>query len=156
MFVVNSTLSNSFSAKTQTTTRSTAATITKPQAHNLGVVSKCTLTGMVKNFNVLGRSYCVVDKGNYPYPVAFGICKVLNARLPLPRNKNEADEFLKISSAWTHVDARNPKKTANKAEWIDAEGKPLGNRPVYARGQHYSIQNLYFYTLIGPCKNLNL
>ena len=33
-----------------------------------------------------------------------------------------------------HVDARNPKKTANKAEWVDAENKPLGDRPVYPRG----------------------
>ena len=34
----------------------------------------------------------------------------------------------------THVDARNPKKTSNKAEWVDAEGKPFGNRPVYLWG----------------------
>ena len=43
-------------------------------------------------------------------------------------------EFLKISNEWTHVDARNPKKTDNKTEWVDAEGKPLGNRPVYLKG----------------------
>ena len=93
------------------------------------------MSGAVKNINVDGRSYCVVDHGNKKYPEAFEFCKKLNARLPLPRNKQEAAEFLKISSSFTHVDARNPKKTANKAEWVDAEGKPLGNRPVYLWGQ---------------------
>ena len=66
--------------------------------------------------------------------MAFDTCKQLNARLPLPRNQLELDEFRKISGKfWTHVDARNPKKTSDKALWIDAEGKPLGNRPVYLR-----------------------
>ena len=73
--------------------------------------------------------------GKNTHSAAVEVCKNLNARLPLPRNKQEADEFLKISPSWTHVDARNPKKTSIKAEWVDAEGKPLGNRPVYLRGQ---------------------
>ena len=34
---------------------------------------------------------------------------------------------------WINVDARNPKKTNKKSEWVDAEGKPLGNRAVYLR-----------------------
>ena len=93
------------------------------------------MTGVVKNINVDGRSYCVVDHGDKKHPEAFAFCKNLNARLPLPRNKQEADEFLKISPFWTHVDARNPKQTSNRAEWVDAENKPLGNRPVYLRGQ---------------------
>ena len=101
----------------------------------LGIVAKCTLAGAVKKIKVDGRSYCIVDHGNKKHPDAVKFCKNLNARLPLPRNKQEAVEFLKISSSWTHVDARNPKKTANKAEWVDAEGKPLGNRPVYLSGQ---------------------
>ena len=104
----------------------------------LGIVEKCTLTGAVKNFNVDGRSYCVVDHGNKKHPVAFEFCRKLNSRLPLPRNKAEQDEFRKISGPkWTNVDARNPKWTSNKAEWIDAEYKPLGNRPVYPRGQQF-------------------
>ena len=92
------------------------------------------MTGTVKNINVDGRSYCVVDHGNKKHPDAVKFCKNLNARLPLPRNKKESDEFLKISSSWTNVDARNPNITANQSEWIDAEGKPLGNRPVYLAG----------------------
>ena len=67
------------------------------------------------------------------HSTAVSICKDLNARLPLPRNKNELDEFLKVSPSWTHVDARNPNKTGNKAEWVDAENKPIGDRPVYTR-----------------------
>ena len=102
-------------------------------------MSKCTLTGAVKNINVDGRSYCAVNHGNKIHSKALNFCKKLNSRLPLPRNKQEADEFLKISPSWTHVDARNPKKTSNKAKWVDAEGKPLGNRPVYLWGHKLKI-----------------
>ena len=111
----------------------------------LGIVTKRTLTGAVKHINVDGRSYCVVDHGKKKHPEAFEFCKKLNARLPLPRNKQEADEFLKISgpNVWTNVDARNPKQTSNKAEWVDAEDKLLGNRPVYLRGQKFDL----FYVL---------
>ena len=95
-----------------------------------------------ENIDIDGRSYCVIGKGKHKHPDAVDICKKLNARLPLPRNKKERDEFRKISglSSWTHVDARNPKKTDNQAEWVDAEGKPLGNRPVYLKG--HKILNL--------------
>ena len=97
------------------------------------------MSGAVKNINVDGRSYCVVDHGKKKHLDAFEFCKKLYARLPLPRNKQEADELLKLSPSWTNVDARNPKKTSNKAEWVDAEGKPLGNRPVYLRGQKFIL-----------------
>ena len=97
------------------------------------------MTGIVKNINVEGRSYCVVDHGNKKHSEAFEFCKKLNARLPLPKNKEEAAEFRKISSKWTHVDARNPKKTLNKAEWVDAEDKPFGSRPVYLMGQKFRL-----------------
>ena len=36
-------------------------------------------------------------------------------------------------NVWANADARNPMKTSNKSEWVDAEGKPLGNRAVYLR-----------------------
>ena len=106
---------------------------------SLGIVTKCTLTGTIKNIDVGGRSYCVVDHGYKTHPKAFEFCKQLNARLPLPRNKQEAVQFLKISPSWTHVDARNPNKTANKADWVDAEGKPLGTRPVYLWGHKFNF-----------------
>ena len=76
----------------------------------------------------------------YIHPVAFDVCKNLNARLPLPKSKNELDEFRKISPNSIHVDARNPKQTFNRAEWVDAEGDPLGSRPVYLRGQIFWSQ----------------
>ena len=127
------------SSKFLTTTKVTTKTTTKAmKTANLGFVSSCTLTGDVKHFIVDGHSYCVIKKGKNKHPVALELCKKLNARLPLPRNKKEASEFIKIGSgSWTNVDARNPKKTANKAEWVDAEGKPLGSRPVYLMGQKY-------------------
>ena len=96
------------------------------------------MTGFVKNIYVNGRSYCVADHGRMKHPEAFEFCKKLNARLPLPRNKQEADEFIKIGGKTdTNVDARNPKKTSNRAEWVDAEDKPLGIRPVYLRCHKY-------------------
>ena len=110
----------------------------------LGFVSKCTLQSVTKvqYTKVNGRSYCVVYRGLHEHSEAVKICKKLNARLPLPRNKKESEAFLKaggytgtLSSA--HVDARNPKKTEDKTEWVDAEGKPLGTRPVYQRVINY-------------------
>ena len=96
------------------------------------------MTGFVKNIYVNGRLYCVADHGRMKHPEAFEFCKKLNARLPLPRNKQEADEFIKIGGKTdTNVDARNPKKTSNRAEWVDAEDKPLGIRPVYLRCHKY-------------------
>ena len=109
----------------------------------LGIVTKCTLTGYVKKIDVDGRSYCVVYKGRHKHPMAVEICKNLNSRLPLPRNKQEADKFFEISPFVLNVDARNPKKTANRAEWVDAEGKPLGIRLVHLRG-HKASNNIYF------------
>ena len=93
------------------------------------------MSGEVKKIKVDGCSYCVVDYGKKKHPDAFEFCLRRNARLPLPKNKQEATEFLKISPSWTNVDARNPNITANQSEWIDAEGKPLGSRPVYLMGQ---------------------
>ena len=105
---------------------------------SLGFVTKCTLIGTVKNIKVDGRSYCVVDHGNKKHPEAVEFCKNLNARLPLPRNQAEYVQFRKVSGrSYTNIDARNPKKTSNTAEWVDAEGKPLGNRPVYLKGHKF-------------------
>ena len=103
----------------------------------LGFVTKCTLTGFIKIIKVYERTYCVVDHGNKKHHEAVELCKKLNARLPLPRNKAELDEFRKISPSRTNVDARNPKLTANTALWVDAEGKLLGNRPVYLTGHNF-------------------
>ena len=45
----------------------------------------------------------MVDKGNHEHTNAVELCKKLNARLPLPRNKEEADEFIKISGKNGHM-----------------------------------------------------
>ena len=131
----------------------------------LGIVTKCSLTGAVKNIKVDGRSYCVVDHGSKKHPEAVEFCRNLNARLPLPRNKGELDEFRKISPSFTNIDARNPKRSSNKAEWIDAEGKPLGNRPVYLKGYNFltftiksvslSAQKLDFFSQNGQTSRYN-
>ena len=81
----------------------------------------------------------MVDKGKHRHVNAIELCRNLNARLPLPRNKEEADEFVKIPANWisANADARNPKKTADRYEWVDAENKPLRDRPVHQRGHKF-------------------
>ena len=111
----------------------------------LGFVQNCTLKGKINYVKINGRQYCVVDKGIHRHSEAVEICKKLNARLPLPRDQTEAHGFMSIKgysmfsksykpyNIWMNVDARNPKKTNEKSEWVDAEGKQLGNRAVYLR-----------------------
>ena len=89
------------------------------------------MIGTVKSFDIENYSYCVAEYGNKRHQEALEFCKKMNARLPLPRNKLEADKFLEISPSFTHVDARNFYKTANKTDWLNAESKRLENRPVY-------------------------
>ena len=131
----------------------------------LGFVSKCTLQSVTKvqYTKVNGRSYCVVYRGLHEHSEAVKICKKLNARLPLPRNKAEANEFIKpryspwsgLSSMainlkeWIHADARNPKKTKNKSEWIDAGDKELGNRAVYLRViTYFNFSNITYFSTV--------
>ena len=117
----------------------------------LGFVQNCTLTGKVNYVKINGRQYCVVDKEKHKHSEAVEICKKLNARLPLPRDQSEAHSFMSLkgfkglkgfsmlttsfkpNNLWMNADARNPKKTNEKSEWVDAEGKQLGNRAVYLR-----------------------
>ena len=116
----------------------------------LGFVPKCTLIGKVNGIKMNGRQYCVVDKGEHQHSDAVEICKKLNARLPLPRDRTEAHGFMSLKgftsgksyNVWMNADARNPMKTSNKSEWVDAEGKPLGNRAVNLR-----VIILFFFTL---------
>ena len=128
----------------------------------LGFVSKCTLQSVTKVHytKVNGRSYCVVYRGLHEHSEAVKICKKLNARLPLPRDKAEANEFIKpryspwsgLSNMainlkeWIHADARNPKKFNKKSEWIDSEDKQLGNRAVYLRViTYFKLSNITYF-----------
>ena len=138
------TSTTSLTKKAVTTTKAVVIVTTKttqksPVESGLGFVSACSLNGTVHNFNVDGYSYCaVVQKQYYEHSPAVEVCRKLNARLPLPRNKEEVDAIRKITGFEPiHVDARNPKKTKNKAEWVDAENKPIGTRDVYLRVRNF-------------------
>ena len=65
---------------------------------------------------------------------AINICKKLNAGLPLPKNKGESKEFLKITAyqnVWIGLtDSTNSGKIA---AWKDLDGNPIGNRYVNLR-----------------------
>ena len=125
----------------------------------LGVVSKCTLNGSVKttyvcedNINLCGF-YCIVDKGFDLHAEGMKKCRDLNARFPLPSNKNEIDALIKAfpmdsktsTSSHFHLDLRNPTNSETKPHkiggdyWVDAEGKAVGNKWVNLRVVKYVL-----------------
>ena len=63
----------------------------------LGIVKKCTLTGFVRTVSYGNTSYCMVNKGKKGQNEAIDECKKLNAQLPLPKSKNEADKFREVT-----------------------------------------------------------
>ena len=61
-------------------------------------------------------------------------CKSLNAKLPLPKSKGEADEFRKITgSDKTWIGIKDLTKGGVPANWKDVEGNPIGNAYVNLR-----------------------
>ena len=91
----------------------------------LGVVQQCTLTGSIKKIAYDGKTYCMVYHGRKSQDEAITFCKKLNAGLPLPKNKGEEDEFLKITGShlafW--IGLTDSTQSGNKAAWKDLEGK---------------------------------
>ena len=84
----------------------------------------------------------MVYMGRKSQNLAMHECKMLNATLPLPKNKGEADEFRKITgtnsgnSTWTDnvwMGIRDLTKSKDKTKWKDVEGNPLGNSYVNLR-----------------------
>ena len=53
-------------------------------------------------------------------------CKTLNAKLPLPKNKGEADEFRKFTGPnETWIGIRDFTKSGLMSKWQDVEGNPI-------------------------------
>ena len=111
----------------------------------LGLVQKCTLTGSVKTVSYGNRSYCLVFKGLKGQNAAMDECKKLNARLPLPKSKGEADEFRKVTKTvktqyyrvWIGI--RDLLFTGVRSEWKDVEGNVIGSAYV-----NFRVRNLVF------------
>ena len=58
----------------------------------------------------------------------------MNAGLPLPKSKNEAAEFVKITgNKYVWMGLTDVTKSGNKASWKDLDGNPIGNRYVNLR-----------------------
>ena len=79
----------------------------------------------------------MVYMGKNEHNAAMDKCKMLNAQLPLPKSKGEADEFRKITGSitgsgntWIGIKDSN---FSGKANWTDVEGIPIGNRYVNLR-----------------------
>ena len=73
----------------------------KTQTKTIGQVSNCTLINarhhqLKTKSGKTSRKICSVHFGMKSRSEAFDTCKALNARLPLPLNKKENENFLKI------------------------------------------------------------
>ena len=61
----------------------------------------------MKYASINGRAFCFIAKGRLKHNEAVKQCKSLNARLPLPRNKKEYDDYKKVMGKdFAHADAR--------------------------------------------------
>ena len=100
----------------------------------LGIVPKCTLTGSVKTFSYGNSSYCMVYKGKKGQNEAMDECTRMNAQLPLPKSKGEADRFIDITGgSYTWIGIRDLTRGKVKENWKDAEGNAIGNSYVNLR-----------------------
>ena len=88
----------------------------------------------------------MVYHGRKSQDEAITFCKKLNAGLPLPKNKGEEDEFLKITGShlafW--IGLTDSTQSGNKAAWKDLEGNPIGNRYV-------NLRVMKFHSLLFLC-----
>ena len=87
-------------------------------------------------------SYCIVYMGRKGQNAAMDECKTLNAQLPLPKSRGEADKFrtiiwpvIKITGneipIWIGI--KDSTKSGSKSNWKDAEGNSVGKRFVNLR-----------------------
>ena len=121
------------------------------------------LTGTVQKMNEGNRSYCMAYKGRKSHNVAMETCKKLNAKLPLPKSKEEAESFRKITevgakslfdkNVWIGI--RDLTKSGVKENWKDVEGNPIGSAYVNQKG-HKSEFLSYFFVAADPAKSGNL
>ena len=118
----------------------------------LGFVPKCTLPGSFKTVSYGNKSYCMVYMGRKSQNLAMYECKMLNATLPLPKSKGEADEFRKITgtnpgnSTWTDyvwMGIRDTTKSSDKSKWKDVEGNQVGNAYVNLRVINLSFNSKF-------------
>ena len=103
----------------------------------LGVVSKCSLVGTVKKFNVDGRSYCVIEGHQNTQIKGEEICSNLNARLPLPKSNKELLAFYVNfppttgKKHWIHIDLRRPHTSVtDKTKWKTVDNQDIGSHFV--------------------------
>ena len=75
-------------------------------------MSKCTLVG-AKRINTYTGKYCVANRGEKSQSEAYSQCRSLNARLPLPKNKDEMAAFLEISAKNTWIGIRTAVRGRN-------------------------------------------
>ena len=76
----------------------------------------------------------MVNKGKKGQNEAIDECKKLNAQLPLPKSKNEADKLREVTgtdNVWIGI--RDLTKSGDESKWKDAEENFIGNRYVNLR-----------------------
>ena len=105
--------------------------------------------------NAGSLSYCMVNQGDKSQNEAMKTCKNVNAKLPLPKSKEEGDSFRKITggkSVWIGI--RDLTKGGVKENWKDVEGNRIGSAYVNQKG-HKSEFLSYFFVAADPAKSGN-
>ena len=76
----------------------------------------------------------MVYMGKKGQNAAIDECKGLNAKLPLPKSKEEADELRKITgSNYTWIGIRDFTKSGDQSKWKDVEGNSIGSAYINLR-----------------------
>ena len=85
----------------------------------------------------------MVYKGKKGQNEAMDECKTLNAQLPLPKSKSEADEFIKTmgltANDYVWIGIRDLTKSGDQSQWKDVEGNFIGSRYVNLRVINYYL-----------------
>ena len=72
----------------------------------------------------------------------------MNAQLPLPKSKGEADKLRNITgfdNVWIGI--RDLTKSGDQSKWKDVEGNSIGKAYVNLRVEIYIFISLYFVSL---------
>ena len=76
----------------------------------------------------------MVNKGKKGQNEAIDECKKLNAQLPLPKSKNEADKFREVTGTdYVWIGIKDLTKSGIHSEWKDAGDYLIGSRYVNLR-----------------------
>ena len=81
----------------------------------------------------------MVDAGFRVQYHAVDYCKSINAKLPLPKSKEEFDEFRRIMDFYVWIGIMDTSVSGNKSNWRDLEGNLIENAYVNLRVKNLTV-----------------